>query len=368
MHTLQSVFAFLLTFVMTVFTVGQVQSGTPADTSSGFPIAGKTWTRQYDALVEEAGLPFAITFERSGGAGEDTHFYRGSTAQGIGIMVMTRPYEETIRHVQVSMPVPEDAAERAAALDTFGTILGPCLQASAADITPEEIQAFQAEAAEALSGTQPAILRAHGLQFIAQVSGSESEHFPPAYTLLVTRAPAYDVIDGQPAFTGWQTDVWTLLNARGTGHQGWEDIDVSGHPMQGTIRMILTIPGSHSFIVAFTDTRAPYCILTTQTTSSAKGTKVEMEAELENFFSLAKDMMRYTVPSLSEDAMETLLNPTREALAALAVGEVPEEEVFTSLEETGADVRFHLQSIAQYEEDDVYIKCILYTDYGDWNR
>jgi len=372
MSFFQGVAIFLLSAWMAVFSLAN--PSVQGSSRDGFGAGGRAWTERYHEFSAMGELPLAISFERTGGAGENTHVYRGFTQQDILINVMTRPYEETIRYVQVSLKVPEEAPEAAAeAIQMICAVMDPCMRASAPSISAEEVASFQRRALRAFEQNEAAVLEAHGLQFIAQAARYHPGDLPTAYTLLITPAPDWGIAGGQPAFSGWQTKLWTMLNSRGTGTFHWNEVPVTSHSSGGEYRELFSVlmtgytrdsGRTHSSIAVYTDAKEPYYVKRTQVDWSATGEWAQVEMELDDYLALCRDMALLADASLTDELIHSLFASARKAFNALKEGAVPEEEVRTDLALPDRDVRFYFQSAVKCEGDTISLKCSMRTEYG----
>ena len=89
MSFLQNIVLFLLSLWMAMFSTGTpITPSIQGSSHHGFGAGGKAWTERYQEFSATSEHPLAVSFERIGGAGVNTHVYRGFTQQDILIDVM----------------------------------------------------------------------------------------------------------------------------------------------------------------------------------------------------------------------------------------------------------------------------------------
>jgi hypothetical protein len=375
MYLLQHIAAFCISLLMIAAPV----SGPSAPTGysgdkTGFAMGGLVWTQRYHQYSVMGWAPVTPSFERSGGAGVNTHSYRELTPKGILLDVVTRPYDETIRYVEASIKIPEEASEATEALEAICVAVTPCLRASAPSLSIEDAESFACLARGAFEKNEAAVLEACGLQFIAQTARFHPVDMQDAYTLLITPAPNRDIKGGRPAFSGWQTGLRLLLSSRGSAISGWNEIPVTSHSANGEHRELFPVlmtgytrdyPRTHATVAAFTDTIEPYPIKRTLVSWSATGDWAQVEIELENYLALCGDMVTLADASLAGAQTRSLFASTRKAFTALREGAEPWDEMQMDLALPGSDVRFYFRSGTKYEGEKINILCTLRTEYGE---
>ena len=280
-----------------------------------------------------------------------------------------------MRYVAASLKVPEETPEAAAeAIQMICAVMDSCMRASAPSLSAEEVASFKRRAVSAFEQNEAAVLEAHGLQFIAQAARYHPGDLPTAYTLLITPAPDWGIARGQPAFAGWQTKLWTMLNSRGSGTLGWSEIPVTSHLSGGEYREIFPVlmtgytrdhGRTHSSIVVYTNTKEPYHVKRTQVDWFATGEWAQVEMELDDYLALCRDMALLADPSLTDELIHSLFASTRKAFYALKEGAVPEDEVRTDLALPDRDARFYFESAAKWEGDSISLRCSMRTAYGE---
>ncbi|MDL2317619.1 hypothetical protein LJC74_00805 [Eubacteriales bacterium OttesenSCG-928-A19] len=252
-----------------VYLPGQIQARLDAKAPvfnrvryGAFAQPAEQWTERFLALNADFGLPFSMAFERSGGAGEDTHIYDGITADSAQwLRVYTYPYDERIRSVELYQDMPEDASLCPEAVGAFLSCASLCVMAALPDISDDALAAFMLDAAQALSGRTAAVMRLDGLQCVVQVQESlYADFLPTRYALLIAPAPEAEAVEGRPTYATFQTDARILLSERSQSRGNWQTIEVTGRDAGEYRYDMFTGAFTPLLLMVYTDTGAPYAL------------------------------------------------------------------------------------------------------------
>lgn len=239
--------------------------GTTGYGGTGYGAFGQpaeAWTQEFLALNEAIGLP-VVTFEHSGGAGEDTHMYDGTSADGaIRLRVNTYPYDERIRSIELWQDIPDGTQAQEEAIVDFLGYAWMCREASMPQGVDQEAMSQDLVGDyEALTGRHANVLEHDGLTAITQVTESlYSEWMPPRYALLIIPSPEVEAVDGRPTYDAFQRDVYIRLNEMGQSRVGWHTVEVNGRASSAYLFNVFAGSFTPMTLLVYTELDAPYAL------------------------------------------------------------------------------------------------------------